>query len=66
MIEDHHLYLNLFDHQRINLLHFKEEPLLIQDLLKPGFQDNQKFISISLIVLINNDLFHHDMRLNNL
>jgi hypothetical protein len=66
MIEDHHLYLDLFNLQQIILLHFKVEPLLIQDLIKPGFQDNQKFIDISLIRLINNDLFHHDMRLNNL
>jgi len=66
MIEDHHLYLDLFNLQQINLLHFKVEPLLIQDLIKLGFQDNQKFIGISLIRLINNDLFHHDMQLNNL
>jgi hypothetical protein len=66
MIEDHHLYLDLFNLQQINQLHFKVEPLLIQDLIKPGFRDNQKFIDISLIRLINNDLFHHDMRLNNL
>lgn len=66
MIEDHHLYLDLFNLQQINLLHFKVEPLLIQDLIKLGFQDNQKFTGISLIRLINNDLFHHDMRLNNL